>query len=92
MKSKLQSTNTGLIRIKQSIIISLKRPNALEGAKVLGKPVIINANQIGFLSHNLDGEVTFFMINGFEISLNVFYDEAEKVFSNAKAGIESDIE
>ncbi|MGO4708890.1 hypothetical protein AB4Y90_07160, partial [Chryseobacterium sp. 2TAF14] len=77
--------------IKQSAIINLKRPNALEGAKVLGKPVVINASQIVFLSHNMDGNVTFFMTNGFEISVNVFFNEAEEVFNNAKSGIESEI-
>ncbi|MFL9833730.1 hypothetical protein [Chryseobacterium terrae] len=91
MKAKLHSTSDGLIYIKQSIIINLKRPNSLEGAKVLGKPVVINVNHIGFLSHNLDGNVTFFMANGFEISMNVFYSEAEEVFNNAKAGIELEI-
>lgn len=91
MNTKLQSTLNGLIYIKQSLIINLKRPNALEGAKVLGKPVIINVEHIGFLSHNMDGNVTFFMANGFEISINVFFDEAEEVFRNAKAGIESNI-
>lgn len=91
MNTKLQSTLNGLIYIKQSLIINLKRPNALEGAKVLGKPIIINVEHIGFLSHNMDGNVTFFMANGFEISINVFFDEAEEVFRNAKAGIESNI-
>lgn len=84
---KLRSTLDGLIYIKQSVIINLKRPNSLEGAKVLGKPVIINVDQIVFLSHNIDGNVTFFLTNGFEISMNVFYDEAEKIFNSAKGGI-----
>ena len=91
MNNKLKSTSDGLIYIKQSIIINMKRPNSLEGAKVLGKPVVINVNHIGFLSHNLDGNVTFFMANGFEISMNVFYDEAEEIFNCAKAGIASEI-
>lgn len=91
MKTKLRSTSDGLIYIKQSIIINLKRPSALEGAKVLGKPVIINVNHIGFLSHNMDGNVTFFMANGFEISMNIFFNEAEEVFNNAKSGVESEI-
>lgn len=91
MNTKLQSALNGLIYIKQSLIINLKRPNSLEGAKVLGKPVVINVEHIVFLSHNVDGNVTFFMANGFEISINVFFDEAEEVFRNAKAGIESNI-
>lgn len=91
MNTKLRSTKEGLIYIRQSVILNLKRPNALEGAKVLGKPIIINVNHIVFLSHNLDGNVTFFMTNGFEISMNVFYNEAEEVFNCAKAGIEKEI-
>lgn len=58
----------------------------MEGAKVLGKAVIINVNHICFLSHNADGNVTYFMANGFEISMNVFYDAAEDIFNAAKAG------
>lgn len=91
MNIKLRSTSDGLIYIKQSVIINLKRPNSLEGAKALGKPIIINVNHIGFLSHNIDGNVTFFMANGFEISMNVFYSEAEEVFNSAKAGIASEV-
>ncbi|MFY1045993.1 hypothetical protein [Chryseobacterium sp. GP-SGM7] len=87
MNIKLRSTSDGLIYIKQSVIINLKRPNSLEGAKALGKPIIVNVNHINFLSHNIDGNVTFFMTNGFEISMNVFYDEAEEILNNAKAGL-----
>ncbi|KQT18160.1 hypothetical protein ASG31_05350 [Chryseobacterium sp. Leaf404] len=88
---KIRSTSDGLIYVKSSLIENLKRPNALEGAKALGKPVIINADHIGFLSYNNDGRVTFFMTNGFEISINVFFDEAEIIFNCAKGGIEKEI-
>lgn len=91
MNAKLRSTKDGLIYIKQSIIINLRRPNALEGAKVLGKPVIVNVSQIVFLSHNLDGNITFFMTNGFEISINVYFEDAEKIFNFAKAGVEFEV-
>jgi hypothetical protein len=83
---KLKSTSKGLIYIKASLIERFKRATSLEGAKALGKPVIINVNHIGFLSHNLDGMVTFFLANGFEISVNVFFDEAEQIYNSAKAG------
>jgi len=91
MNTKLRSTQEGLIYIRQSLIINFKRPNALEGAKVLGKPVIITADAIAFLSHNLDGNVTYFITNGFEISMNVFYSEAEEIFLSAKARREHEI-
>lgn len=62
----------GLIYISQKVILGIKRPNSLEGAKVLGKPVLINACNIVFLSHNNDGQVTFFIQNGFENRLTDF--------------------
>jgi len=88
---KISCTTDGLIYIKSSLIENLKRPNALEGAKALGKPVIINVNHIGFLSYNNEGRVTFFMANGFEISINIFFDEAELIFNSAKGGISAEI-
>lgn len=88
---KIRSTEDGLIYIKSSSIENLKRPNALEGAKALGKPVIINVNHIGFLSYNNEGRVTFLMANGFEISINIFFDEAERIFNCAKGGIAEEI-
>lgn len=88
---RIRSTSDGLIYIKSSSIENLKRPNTLEGAKALGKPVIINVNHIGFLSYNNDGRVTFFMANGFEISINVFFDEAERIFNSAKSGVSEEI-
>lgn len=91
MNAKLRSTLDGLIYIKQSIIMNIKRPNALDGAKVLGKPVVINVNHISFLSHDLEGKVTFFLANGFEISMNVYFDDAERIFNFAKAGVEFEI-
>ena len=91
MESKIKATAEGMIYIKPSVIVSLKRPNALEGAKVLGKPLVINASQICFLAHNTEGKVTFFLTNGFEICVNIFYDEAEKIFSAAKSCLDKEI-
>lgn len=85
--SKLKSTVEGLIYIKHSIVLTIRRANSIEAAKVLGKPVIVNCDQISFLTHNPDGNVTFFMTNGFEIALNVMYDEAEKIFNCAKSRV-----
>ena len=84
----VKTTSDGLIYLKASHVIHVKKPNSIEGAKVLGKPLIINANHIGFLSFNLEGNVTFFMASGFEISLKIFYEEAEEAFQCAKAQIE----
>ncbi|KQR90851.1 hypothetical protein ASG01_14910 [Chryseobacterium sp. Leaf180] len=91
MESKMRATSEGLIYIKSSAVVSLKRPNALEGAKVLGKPLIINAEHIAFLAHNTEGKVTFFLTNGFEICINMFYDEAETIFFAAKSCIDKEI-
>jgi hypothetical protein len=92
LNSKLKTTEAGLIYIKPAVIITLKKANTLEGVKVLGKPVIINAQHICFLSHNTDGNVTYFMTNGFEISLNIFYDDAEEILNAAKANIVKSVE
>lgn len=88
---RLKCTSTGIIYVKQTSIINIKRPNYLEGAKVLGKPVIINVSNVVFLSHNNDGHVTFFMQNGFEISINIFFSEAERIFNSAMNGQEDGI-
>ncbi|MGD1317771.1 hypothetical protein [Chryseobacterium sp. 2R14A] len=88
---KLKCTTSGLIYVKQTIIVSIKRPNSLEGAKVLGKPVLINACNVIFLSHNTNGQVTFFMQNGFEISVNTFFSEAEQILNSAIQGREDEI-
>lgn len=84
----LKTTSTGLIYIKASRIINVRKPNSIDGAKVLGKPLIINVNHIGFLSFDIDGKVTFFMASGFEISMDVLYDDAEEALNCAKANIE----
>ncbi|WP_042721377.1 MULTISPECIES: hypothetical protein [Flavobacteriales] len=84
----IKTTSEGLIYIKASNIINVKKPNSIEGAKVLGKPLVVNVNHIGFLSFNIEGNVTFFMASGFEISVNVLYEEAEEAFNCAKASIE----
>ncbi|MFC3158538.1 hypothetical protein ACFOEQ_08355 [Chryseobacterium arachidis] len=68
----LKTTSQGLIYIKASSVIKVVKPNSIEGAKILGKPLIINANHIGFLSFDSEGKVTYFMANGFEISMNLF--------------------
>ncbi|WP_294221689.1 hypothetical protein [uncultured Chryseobacterium sp.] len=84
----MKTTPDGLISIKASYVINVRKPNSLEGAKVLGQPLIINADQIVFLSFNIDGHVTYFMANGFEISMKILYEEAEEAFNLAKAGKE----
>lgn len=88
---KLKCNNNGLINISQKVILGIKRPNSLEGAKVLGKPVLINACNIILLSHNNDGQVTFFMQNGFEISINIFFSEAEQILNSAMQGKEDEV-
>ncbi|KQS91665.1 hypothetical protein [Chryseobacterium sp. Leaf394] len=80
---KLKCTDNGLIYIKHSIILSIKKPNSLENVKLLGEPVPVNACNVVFLSYNNDGHVTFFMQNGFEISINIFFSEAEQILNSA---------
>lgn len=84
----IKTTPDGLIYIKASFVIHVKRPNSPEGAKVLGQPLVINAGNIAFLSFNIEGHVTYFMANGFEISVKVLYEEAEEAFNLAKANAE----
>ncbi|BEV05215.1 MULTISPECIES: hypothetical protein [Chryseobacterium] len=84
----IKTTSDGLIYVKASNVIHVKKPNALEGAKVMGQPLVINVNHIGFLSYNIEGHVTFFMASGFEISMKIFYEEAEEAFNCAKGSIE----
>lgn len=88
---RLKCNCNNLIYISQKVILSIKRPNSLEGAKVLGKPVLINIYNVAFLSHNNDGQVTFFMQNGFEISINVFFSDAEQILNSAMQGKEDEI-
>jgi len=52
---------------------------------------LINACNIVFLSHNNDGQVIFFMQNGFEISINTFFSEAEQILNSAMQGKEDDV-
>ncbi len=68
--------------------MNVKKPNSLEGAKVLGQPLVVNADNIAFLSFNVEGHVTYFMTNGFEVSVKVLYEEAEDAFNCAKANME----
>lgn len=84
----IKTTSDGLIYVKASSVIHVKKPNAQEGAKVMGQPLVINVNHIGFLSYNIEGHVTFFMASGFEISMKIFYEEAEEAFNCAKGNIE----
>ncbi|GEN75542.1 hypothetical protein [Chryseobacterium hagamense] len=84
----IKTTSDGLIYIKASFVIHVKKPNSLEGAKVLGQPLVVNAGNIAFLSFNVEGHVTYFMANGFEISVKVLFEEAEEAFNCAQARME----
>ncbi|WP_294287052.1 hypothetical protein [uncultured Chryseobacterium sp.] len=84
----IKTTAGGLIYIKASYVMNVKKPNSLEGAKVLGQPLVVNADNIAFLSFNVEGHVTYFMTNGFEVSVKVLYEEAEDAFNCAKANME----
>lgn len=68
--------------------MNVKKPNSLEGAKVLGQPLVVNADNIAFLSFNVEGHVTYFMTNGFEVSVKILYEEAEEAFNCAKSNME----
>jgi len=84
----IKTTQEGLIYIKASVIIRIGKPNSVDGAKVLGFPLIINAEQINFLSFDTESKVTYFMSNGFQISMKVLYEEAEEALRMAKSNIE----
>ncbi len=84
----IKTTAGGLIYVKSSHVIHIRRPNAIEGARVLGKPLVINADHIGFLSYNTEGGIAFFMANGFEIALKVLHEEAEEAMNCAKSRTE----
>lgn len=78
MKTKLETTVEGLIIIYPSSLQAMRRTNSAEGAKTLGAPVIIDSEHICSLAFNNDGDVSFFLRNGFEISLKIHYDEAKR--------------
>ncbi|KAA0129793.1 hypothetical protein FY557_03535 [Chryseobacterium sp. SN22] len=84
----IKTTLGGLIYIKASYVMNVKKPNSLEGAKVLGQPLVVNADNIAFLSFNVEGHVTYFMTNGFEVSVKILYEEAEEAFNCAKSNME----
>lgn len=84
MKSKLETTAEGLIIIYPSVLQSMRRPNSTEGAKALGAPIIVDSENIFFLAFNNEGYVTYFLSNGFEISLKITHDEAKNAYNSAK--------
>ena len=84
MKTIVETTVEGLIIIHPSSVQAMRRTNSAEGAKTLGAPVIIDSEHICFLAFNNDGDVTFFLSNGFEISLKIDYDEAKDAYNFAK--------
>ncbi|WP_148285260.1 hypothetical protein [Flavobacterium sp. B17] len=88
MPYTIKTTKDGLIYIKSSSIISIRKPNTIDSAKVAGHPLIINADQITFLSFNMESKVTYFMMNGFQISMNILFDEAEEALRIAKSYVE----
>lgn len=81
----IKTTADGLIYVKSSYVNHIRRPNAIEGAKVLGKPLVINSEHVVFLSYNTEGSVAFYMTNGFEIALKVLHEEAEEALNCAKS-------
>lgn len=88
MSYTIKTTKEGLIYIKASSIIKISRPNSIDGAKVLGYPLIINANQVTFLSFDTENKVTYFMTNGFQISMKILFEHAEEALQIARSNIE----
>lgn len=88
MSYTVKTTKEGLIYIKASCIIKISRPNSIDGVKVSGYPLIINALQITFLSFDLEGKVTYFMMNGYQISMKIMFQEAEEALQYAQSNIE----
>ncbi len=92
MKTKLETTVEGMIIISPSFVQSIRRSNSVEGAKTLGAPIILDSEHICFLAFNNDGYVTFFLSNGFEISLKINYDDAKNAYNYAKMKVMDVIE
>ncbi|WP_374459446.1 hypothetical protein [Chryseobacterium taeanense] len=88
MPYTIKTTKNGLIYIKSSGIISIRKPNSIDRAKTEGHPLIINADHISFLSFDTENKVTYFMMNGFQISVKILFDEAEEALQAAKLHIE----
>ncbi|MCJ8152718.1 hypothetical protein MKJ01_02935 [Chryseobacterium sp. SSA4.19] len=84
----IRTSSAGLIYVLGSKVIKIGKPNSIDGCKTLGKSLLINADQIVFLGFNMEHHVTFFMTNGFEISLQIPFAEAEEAFNCAKGNIE----
>lgn len=92
MKLNIRTTSEGLIIIPPSKVLKICRANSIDATKTLGAPVLINVNQICFLTFNSDGNPCFFMSSGHEVSMNFEYNIILKAFENAKAKIESEVE
>lgn len=88
MSYTIKTTKEGLIYLKASSIIRISRPNSIDGAKVSGGPLIINADHITFLSFDTESKVTYFMMNGFQISMKILFQEAEEALQYAKSHVE----
>ncbi|SHE46589.1 hypothetical protein [Chryseobacterium takakiae] len=88
MSYTIKTTKEGLIYIKASSIIRVSRPNSIDGAKVLGGPLIINADHITLLSFDTESKVTYFMMNGFQISMKILFQEAEEALQYAKSHVD----
>lgn len=86
------TTSEGLIIIPPSKVVKICRANSIAVSKTLGAYVLINADQICFLTFNSDGNPCFFMSNGYEVSINFEYSIVLRAFENAKSKIESDVE
>lgn len=88
MSYTIKTTKEGLIYIKASSIIRVSRPNSIDGAKVSGGPLIINADHITFLSFDTESKVTYFLMNGFQVSMKILFQEAEEALQYAKSHVE----
>lgn len=88
MPYTIKATKEGLIYIKASSVIKISKPNSIDGAKTSGSPLIINANQVTFLSFDTESKVTYFMVNGFQISMKIIFQEAEEALQLARLNIE----
>ncbi|MEC5174909.1 hypothetical protein [Chryseobacterium nepalense] len=88
MSYTIKTTKEGLIYIKASSIIGVSRPNSIDGAKVSGGPLIINADHVTFLSFDTESKVTYFMMNGFQISMKILFQDAEEALQYAKSHVD----
>lgn len=81
---KIYTTSSGLIHINHTIIHSIFKINYTLQLSEIAEPIVVNVDQIAFVSHNIKGFVTLFLANSYEISINTDFEKIEEVVKAAK--------